>query len=100
MNELATVGLHSSLSLGQRAGVRAGGADAPQQLAREFDAMVWRLLWRTTSAPGAAAGKSTLASPLADLVLPQIAAQHSAGFGAMVLNTLGEAQHPHHPRSK
>ncbi len=99
MNELATVGLHSSLSLGEREGVRGSAAEAPVQLAREFDAMVFRLLWRTASAPGIAGSKSAPVSSLADLYLPQIAAQHSAGFGAMVLAALARGQDPHNPRS-
>jgi hypothetical protein len=82
MNELAAIGLNPSLP-------RA--ADAPQQLAREFDAMIFKLLWRTSAVPGARGGKSAtpaLNATLGDLFAPQMAAQHSAGFGALVLAAL------------
>jgi hypothetical protein len=86
MNEIAAIGLHSSL---------ARAADAPKQLAREFDAMVFRMLWRSAAVPGARGAKSAtpaLGAALADFFAPQMAAQHSAGFGALMLAALDSDQ--------
>jgi hypothetical protein len=80
MNPIAAIGLPAHRE--------ASPPDAPQQLAREFDAMLWRLLWRSASVPGAGKASSMAALPLAEFYLPTLAAQHASGFGAMALASI------------
>ena len=96
MNEIAAIGWRASLPLpADAAGPAAGGAAEPARIAREFDAMLLRMLWRTAAVPGAGkSAQSPLAATLADFYVPQLAAQHSAGFGAMVLSALGTDHAP------
>lgn len=72
------------------AGIRSGASGALPQAAREFDALLFQLLWRTAAVPGArASGVShQLHAAFGDFFAQQLALQHSAGFGALVLRSL------------
>jgi hypothetical protein len=93
MNEIAAIAGRVPL-LPVAGAAAAGGAAEPASLAREFDAMLLRMLWRTAAVPGAGkSAQSPLAATLADVYLPQLATQHSTGFGAMVLGALDPTHH-------
>jgi len=68
---------------------RGSAGDAPAQVAQEFDAMLLRMLWRGAAAPGShKRGAAGSAAPLAELFVQQLATQHTAGFGALLLRNL------------
>lgn len=72
-------------------GLQRTAAGAPAQIVHEFDALVLRLLWRGASVPGALtqrAQSQQVAGVFGEFFAQQLAAQHSLGFGAMVLRAL------------
>jgi hypothetical protein len=70
---------------------RVSAGDAPAQIAREFDAMLLGMLWRGAAAPGPhKSGAAASAAPLGELFVQQLATQHSAGFGALLLRALDQ----------
>jgi len=71
-------------------GFQRSSVTAPAQVSREFDALVFGLLWRTASVPGSRVGATSepVGALLGEFFAQQLAAAHSAGFGAMVLRTL------------
>ena len=71
-------------------GFQRSTAGAPAQISREFDALVLGLLWRTASVPGPRTGAQSqpVGTFLGEFFVHQLALQHSAGFGAMLLRSL------------
>jgi len=71
-------------------GFQRSAVGTPAQISREFDALMLGLLWRTASVPGSRTGVQSqpAGTLLGEFFVHQLALQHSAGFGAMVLRTL------------